>query len=178
MLLCFLPSCAVKSHQFAHAVYKGNTDAAQSFHEPGYANLRFSVTSAPDKYSLPIQYAILQKNKPMSKFLVDNGSPTILQGKNLAYYCSYNRKDEMAHYFASIGQGSTADINLAKRDLAENERRNREAAKTTALVGLLLLGAIISATGSSSGGGGLSSQEQAAALKYDRSVSASIRAGL
>ena len=104
-LVCFVPSCAVKSHQFAHAVYKGNTDSARSFHEPGFARMKFSVTEAPGKYSLPIQYAILQKNKPMSKFLVDNESPTTLQGKNLAYYCSYNGKNEMADYFASIGQG-------------------------------------------------------------------------
>jgi len=176
-LLCFIPSCAVKSHQFAHAVQKGNVSAASSFYEPGYAKMKFSVTSAPGEYSLPIQYAILQKNKPMAKFLVENGSPKKLQGKNLTYYCAYNGKHEMANYFASIGEGNSADISRAKRDLAENRRRNRAANRTTALVGLLFLGALMSGIGSSSGGGP-STQDQAAMLKHDRSISASVRAGL
>lgn len=151
VLISFSSSCAVKSHQFAHAVHKGNVQSAQSFYEPGFANMKFSLTSAPGKYSLPIQYAILQKNKPMAKFLLDNGSPKRLNGQNLAYYCSYNSKSEMARYFASIGEGSYSDIGKARRDLAEHKRQNRIAANRTALVGLAILGAIMS-NGFSSGG--------------------------
>lgn len=178
-LCCFLPGCAVKSHQFAYAVKQGNVNAAQSFHEPGYAAMKFSVTAAPGEYSLPIQYAILQKNKTMAKYLLENGSPKILQGRNLAYYCSYNGKDEMARYFAEIGEGSGEDITRAKRDLAENQRRQRQVNRTTALVGLLFLGALMSGMGGSPGGNSEpSNQEIGAMLKYDASIPASVRAGL
>lgn len=140
----------MKSHQFAHAVYKGNTNAARSFYEPGYANIKFSITEAPGKYSLPIQYAILQKNKPMAKFLVDNGSPKKLGGKNLAYYCAYEGKSEMANYFASIGEGSSADIRRAKRDLADERKRSQQASAFGALIGLGLLSAFLSSGSSNS----------------------------
>ena len=151
-LVCLLPSCAVKSHQFAHAVYKGNTDSARSFHQPGYANLKFSVTSAPGKYSLPIQYAILQANKPMAKFLLDNGSENKLNGQNLAYYCAYSKQHEMARYFASIGEGSYADISKAKCNLIAQRERNRRSSQIGGLIALGLLAAIISSSGSASNG--------------------------
>lgn len=163
-LMCFIPSCAVPSHQFAHAVHTGNVSAAKSFHQPGYAATKFSVTSAPGKYSLPIQYAILQKNKPMAKFLVENGSPRQLNGRNLAYYCSYEGKDEIAHYFASIGEGSTADIRRAKQDLTARRQQNRRASAATALIGLAFLAAIMSGAGSS-GGSSVDGASQLAAEK-------------
>ena len=153
-LVCLLPSCAVRSHQFSHAVYKGNVDAARSFYQPGYANLQFSVTSAPGKYSLPIQYAILQANKPMAKFLVDNGSPKKLNGQNLAYYCAYSRQNNIADYFASIGEGSRADISRAKRDLARQAENDRKAAALGGLIALGFLAVILSSSSSSSNSSG------------------------
>jgi len=178
VLVCFSSSCAVRSDQFAHAVHTGNVQGAQSFYEPGFANMKYSLTAAPGKYSLPIQYAILHKDKPMAKFLLDNGSPRILQGRNLAYYCSYNGKGEMARYFASLGEGSYSDISKAQRDLAENRRQNRIAARRTALVGLLFLGAIMSGMGGSSRGSQTSTQATAAGLKSYSGISPSVRAGL
>lgn len=142
-LLCFLSSCAVKKDQFAHAVLKGNVQAAANYHEPGFANKRFYPSEAPGKYSLPIQYAILQKNKPMAKFLLDNGSTNKLNGQNLTYYCAYNGKNEMARYFASIGAGSSSDITKAKRDLADARERRRQANARTGLIAMKFLSAIM-----------------------------------
>lgn len=150
VLVCFSSGCAVRSDQFAYAVHHGNTQAAKSFYEPGFANMKYSLTSAPGKYALPIQYAILHKDKSMAKFLLDNGSQRSFNGHNLTYYCATNNQGEMARYFASIGQGSYSDIAKAKRDLVERRRQNRIVANRTALVGLMILGAIIASSSRSS----------------------------
>jgi len=173
-LIVFLPSCAVKSHQFADAVSKGELEKARLYHEPGFANLKFSLVSAPDKYALPIQYAILEKDKSMAKFLLDNGSTKTLNGKNLTYYCAYEGKHEMAQYFASIGEGSYSDISKAKNDIRQSNRR----AEAGALIALGVLAVILSNSGSASGNGGLSDAEMAASLRADASISNAAKSSL
>lgn len=179
VLVCFTSSCAVKSHQFADAVNRGNLEDARMFHEPGFEKMKFSLVEAPGKYALPIQYAILYANRAMAKFLLDNGSQNTLNGQNLTYYCSINGQSEMAHYFASIGEGSYADISRAQRDLAAKRERDRRASEMTALVGLGVLALIIS-SGMGSGGNDpyeLSPQEKAADLRSHRALPAPLRAG-
>ena len=144
-LIGFLPSCAVKSHQFADAINKGDLGLAKTYFEPGYAKMEFSLASAPGKYSLPIQYAIVGKNKPLAKFLIEKGSPTTLERKNLTYYCAYNGKADMANYFASIGQGSYSDISKARRDLVQRKKQNRIDNNRTALIGLAVIAAMMRA---------------------------------
>lgn len=156
VVVCSLPSCAVKSHQFADAIYRGDVRAASLFHQPGYANMRFSISRIPGKYALPIQYAILQRNRPMAKFLLDRGSPRVLEGNSLVYYCSYYGVDEMARYFADLGEGSYSDIQRARNDLVIHRRQKRNAAAITALIGLGVLAAMMwpsGEDGSSSNGG-------------------------
>lgn len=139
VLAVLMASCAVRSHQFADAVQRGDVQSAQNYFSPEFKDIEFSLVGSPDKYTVPMQYAILQKNKPMAKFLVENDVNRRLEGHNLAYYCAANNYHSMANYFVSIGEGTNADIAQAKQDIINRRHANNR----SSLIALRILAALI-----------------------------------
>lgn len=145
VMISMLPSCASPQDQFGYAVMKGNTEGARQFIAPRYA--RMQITESNGQQSVPIQYAIVQNNKEMASFLLQNDCHKSIGGDNLAYYSARSGYSDMARFFASKGEGSYSDIERAKRDQA---RSNSNAA----VGGLIALVVLASLLGGSSGGGG------------------------
>lgn len=130
----------------------GNVAEARQYIAPRFA--RMEITEMNGKHSVPIQYAIVQRNKEMASFLVSNDCHKRLNRRNLAYYSAIHGYDGMARHFVSLGEGSYSDISRAKSDLVAQRARKRRTSATTALIGLGLLSMMMA--GSSGSGDGSS----------------------
>lgn len=145
LVIAMVPSCVSPQDQFGHAVMTGNVAAARQHVAPRYA--RMKITESNGQQSVPIQYAIVQNNKEMASFLLQNDCHKDIGGQNLTYYCARNGYSQMARYFASVGEGSFSDIDRAQRDRV---RSNQQAAMG-GLIALTVLAAMMSGSGGSGG---------------------------
>ena len=145
VLIASLCSSCLSSRQdqFGYAAMTGNVSSARQFHQPGYARMR--IYESNGQKSVPIQYAIVQRNREMATFLVENGCHTSINGQNLAYYCAANGYDGMARHFAGLGAGSYADINRAK----QNKARAQRSSNSGALIALGVLAMLINSSAGS-----------------------------
>lgn len=145
----FLSGCAVQQDQFGYAVMTGNLSTAKATLAPNYA--RMQIQESNGQYSVPIQYAIIQKDRQMADFLLENGAHTSLKGRSLAYYCGRNGYSSMGYYFAKKGYGSSSEVSKGLSDLAAAKRREAEAARRGTMIALGVLAFMMSNSG---GGGG------------------------
>ena len=146
--IAMLPGCASPQDQFGYAVMKGDTNAAQQFIAPRYA--RMTITESNGQKSVPIQYAIVQRNKEMASFLLANDCHKTIGGNNLVYSVIALAMDTLiwpsfSHHEAKVHTG-TSKVH-AKIEFKAGE--NADAG------GLILLGVLAAMIG---GGGGSSSQ--------------------
>jgi len=145
---CLTVSCASPpSDQFGFAVTRGSVSAAAAHNGPNFANMQ--IWKTPRQYAVPMQYAIMQGNKPMASFLLANGANHSLGGENLAYYSAANGRRDMAEYFIGRGIGSESDLSRAASAQASQRSRDRASMQVAGLIGFGILAAM-----AHSGGGG------------------------
>ncbi len=145
LIACLATNCVgSRQDQFGYAAMTGNVAMARQNIAPGYVNMK--ITESNGQKSVPIQYSIIQRNKPMASFLVQNGCQRTINSQNLVYYSAANGYDDMANYFVDLGIASRSEISRAHRDRAAAQRRSEQGA----LIALGLLAALIGSGGGSS----------------------------
>ena len=148
----FLQSCAsLTKGQFAVAVKRNQTNTALRTIGPQSGQLR--VTERNGKVYYPIEYAMINDNRTLTYALLENGSPTQVHGRSLAYNAAVVGNRTLGSDLASNGYGSHGDVsrgwNQYQAYLAARKRREQ----ATLAVGIMVLAALMS-----SGGGGGSSE--------------------
>lgn len=141
MSLLLIPSCAIQQDQFGHAVRTNNIALAKKTVSPRFARMQIQETN--EKWSVPIQYAIVNRDREMASFLLNNDCHTSLDGQNLCYYSAANGYEDMALFFAEKNQGSHSDIAKAKSDSRRKSQRNAQ----TAMIGLGFLAVLMNGPG-------------------------------
>lgn len=130
---------------FAHAMKSGNARMAASSIQPGQARLRIHEVNGRVYY--PIHYTICRGDADATFALLQSGSPTLLDGRSLAYNAAKVKQSSLARQLAAKGYGTQSDIAQAEAENRQQRVTNNSAA--LGAIGIVALLALMGGGGSS-----------------------------